>query len=96
MSTADAPTDHLTRQFLAWVNEAPRTYADAMEAWRTSCPRMTIWRTRCATGSCVSPTATAPWGRRRWCSPSGGRRCFLARLSYQGTGLISPPQAEEG
>ncbi len=43
MSTADTPTDHLTRQFLAWVNEAPRTYADAMEAWRTSCPRMTIW-----------------------------------------------------
>jgi hypothetical protein len=43
MSTADAPTDHLTRQFLAWVAEAPRTYADAMEAWRTSCPRMTIW-----------------------------------------------------
>ena len=43
MSTADAPTDHLTRQFLAWVAEAPRTYADAMEAWRTTCPRMTIW-----------------------------------------------------
>ncbi len=43
MSAADAPTDHLTKQFLAWVAEAPRTYADAMEAWRTSCPRMTIW-----------------------------------------------------
>ena len=33
----------LTEQFLAWVANAPRTYADAMEAWRTSCPRLTIW-----------------------------------------------------
>ena len=43
MASAELPTDHLTRQFLAWVAEAPRTYAQTMEAWRTSCPRMTIW-----------------------------------------------------
>jgi hypothetical protein len=32
----------LTQQFLAWVDEAPRSYADA-EAWRRSCPHLSIW-----------------------------------------------------
>ncbi|HMA58248.1 MAG TPA: hypothetical protein VKP52_16255 [Pseudolabrys sp.] len=32
----------LTLQFLAWVAEAPRSYADA-EAWRRSCPHLSIW-----------------------------------------------------
>ncbi len=32
----------LTQQFLAWVAESPRSYADA-EAWRRSCPHLTIW-----------------------------------------------------
>ena len=33
----------LTLQFLAWVAERPRSYADAMAAWRTSCPRLSVW-----------------------------------------------------
>ena len=37
------PSKALTLQFLAWVAEAPRTYAQAMEAWRSSCPRLSIW-----------------------------------------------------
>ena len=32
----------LTQQFLAWVAETPRSYADA-EAWRRSCPHLSIW-----------------------------------------------------
>jgi hypothetical protein len=32
----------LTQEFLAWVAEAPRSYADA-EAWRRSCPHLSIW-----------------------------------------------------
>ena len=32
----------LTQQFLAWVAEAPRSYADA-ETWRRSCPHLSIW-----------------------------------------------------
>ncbi len=35
--------DLLTLQFLAWVGERRRSYAEAMEAWRTSCPRMPVW-----------------------------------------------------
>lgn len=37
------PAHALTLQFLTWVAEAPRTYAQAMDAWRSSCPRLSIW-----------------------------------------------------
>jgi hypothetical protein len=30
-------------QFLNWVAERPRSYADAMDAWKTSCPRLSVW-----------------------------------------------------
>ncbi len=32
----------LTQQFLAWVAEGERSYADA-EVWRRSCPHFSIW-----------------------------------------------------
>ena len=39
----------LTQQFLAWVAEAPHSYADA-EAWRRSCPHLSIWEDAIANG----------------------------------------------
>lgn len=39
----------LTQQFLAWVAEAPRSYADA-EAWRRSCPHLSIWEDAISNG----------------------------------------------
>jgi hypothetical protein len=30
-------------QFLSWVADRPRTYAQTMEAWRTTCPRLSVW-----------------------------------------------------
>ncbi len=30
-------------QFLAWIADRPRNYAQAMEAWRSSCPRLSVW-----------------------------------------------------
>ncbi len=33
----------LVTQLLQWVEERPRTYGDAMEAWKTTCPRLTVW-----------------------------------------------------
>jgi hypothetical protein len=39
----------LTQQFLAWVAEAPRGYADA-EAWRRSCPHLSTWEDAIADG----------------------------------------------
>jgi hypothetical protein len=32
----------LMQQFLTWLAEAPRSYADA-ESWRRSCPHLSIW-----------------------------------------------------
>jgi hypothetical protein len=40
---AATAADMLTRDFLAWLDSAPRTYAEVMEGWRTSCPRFSIW-----------------------------------------------------
>ena len=31
------------RQFLQWVTERSRLYADVMDEWRSSCPRLTVW-----------------------------------------------------
>lgn len=33
----------ITLQFLAWVADRPRTYAETMEAWRSTCPRLSVW-----------------------------------------------------
>ena len=30
-------------QFLSWVADRPRSYAETMDAWRTSCPRLSGW-----------------------------------------------------
>jgi hypothetical protein len=30
-------------QFLAWVADRPRSYAQTMEAWRSTCPKLSIW-----------------------------------------------------
>ena len=37
------PAHALRLQFLAWIAESPRTYAQAMDAWRSTCPRLSIW-----------------------------------------------------
>lgn len=30
-------------QFLAWVADRPRNYAQCMDAWRSTCPRLSVW-----------------------------------------------------
>jgi hypothetical protein len=37
-------------QFLEWVADRPRSYADVMEAWRSSCPRFPVWEDARADG----------------------------------------------
>ena len=39
----------LTQQFLAWIAEDKRSYAEA-EAWRRSCPHLSIWEDAIADG----------------------------------------------
>ena len=39
-------TDTLTPlilDFLEWIGQQPRLYAEVMEIWRTSCARLTVW-----------------------------------------------------
>lgn len=38
----DAPS-LIMLQFLAWVADRPRNYAQTMEAWRSTCPRLSVW-----------------------------------------------------
>ena len=53
----------LTQQFLTWVAEAPRSYADA-EAWRRSCPHLSIWEDAISDGLVrFEPDKTMQQGR---------------------------------
>ncbi len=33
----------LILDFLEWLANGPRPYAEVMDRWRTSCPRLTVW-----------------------------------------------------
>jgi hypothetical protein len=46
LRTITAPT----AQFLAWVAEQPRRYAETIEVWQTSCPRLAVWEDALAEG----------------------------------------------
>jgi hypothetical protein len=54
------PVSLLMLQFLGWVAERPRTYAEAMDAWRSSCPRMTVWEDALLDGL-IQVQAGGPW-----------------------------------
>ena len=32
-----------TRELLAWIDEEPRTYPEALDVWRTTCPQHSVW-----------------------------------------------------
>jgi hypothetical protein len=44
--TTTAPTI----QLLAWIDEAPRGYAETVDRWKTSCPRLAVWEDALADG----------------------------------------------
>jgi hypothetical protein len=45
MARHEIPDPHglLTVQFLAWIADRPRSYAEVMEGWRSTCPLLAIW-----------------------------------------------------
>ena len=43
MTNFDVPITASMLEFLSWVAERSRTYAEAMETWPTSCPRSSVW-----------------------------------------------------
>jgi len=64
----------LTLQFLTWLEDAPRTYADA-EAWRRSCPHLTIWEDAISDGLVRLDAGQSMQGQRVAVTPRG--RAFL-------------------
>ena len=71
MSTAAAQA--LTQQFLAWVDEAPRSYADA-DSWRRSCPHLSIWEDAISDGLVRFENAGTRDGARLMLTPQGRKR----------------------
>ena len=63
----------LTQQFLAWVAEGKRTYADA-EAWRRSCPHLSIWEDAIAEGLIRFETGAGMQGAHLALTAQGRRR----------------------
>jgi len=37
-------------ELLTWIEERPRTYAEAIDAWRSNCPRHPVWDDAVAAG----------------------------------------------
>ena len=66
----------LTQQFLAWVEEAPRSYADA-EAWRRSCPHLSIWEDAISDGLVRFQNGSSMQASRLVLTPRG--RALLTR-----------------
>ncbi len=67
----------LTQQFLAWVDEAERSYADA-EAWRRSCPHLSIWEDAISDGLVRFANGSNMQGSRLVLTPRG--RALLKQL----------------
>jgi hypothetical protein len=63
----------LTQQFLAWVAEAPRSYADA-EAWRRSCPHLSIWEDAISDGLIRFENGSGMGGSRLVLTARGRKR----------------------
>ena len=72
----------LTLQFLAWVAERPRSYADA-EAWRRSCPHLSIWEDAISDGLI------------RYENGSGGMQQAKLALTPRGRALLDGSQAPQ-
>jgi hypothetical protein len=73
-------TDLLMVQFLRWVAERPRTYADVMEAWRTSCPRQSVSEDAQAEGLVLVDGETVTL-------TDAGRDALMKRLSHNSHGI---------
>jgi len=71
MNTTEA-VHPLTLQLLEWIDNAPRSYAEALEAWRTSCPRLSIWEDACLAG-----LIACEQGGARIVTPSAKGRALL-------------------
>ena len=75
-------------QFLSWVADRPRTYAQAMDAWRTSCPRMPIWEDAVSNGLLALDSGSTMRDRRVVLTPRGYTVLNTHRAALDGLALI--------
>lgn len=62
----------LILDMVEWIAQAPRPYAEVMDAWRTSCPRLTVWEDAVAAGLVrPGPVVTATEAGRRLLAEHG-------------------------
>jgi hypothetical protein len=94
MFSKDDPAHALTLQFLAWVAESPRTYADVMETWRTSCPRLQVWEEATANGL-VRREKGPSLREAKIVITAEGRQC-LAQQLLERTGIERTGSAHQG
>ena len=73
------PASLIMLQFLTWVAERPRSYAEAMDAWRTSCPRLSVWEDATLAG--LVRRAAAADGRTLVRLTARGRAALAAATS---------------
>ena len=72
------PAAHaLTQQFLAWIAEGERSYAEA-EAWRRSCPHLSIWEDAISDGLVRFENGASMKEARLVLTPAG--RALLKKL----------------
>jgi len=78
------PARLITLQFLAWVADRPRTYANVMDAWRSTCPQLSVWEDAVLAGLVqIEP------GRRVVLTASG--RAVLAKAHADGACAVAGP-----
>ena len=63
----------LQRQLLRWIDAAPRTYGETMDAWRTSCPRLPVWEDSLADGLVCIEQQAGPHAEARVVLTKDGR-----------------------
>ncbi len=85
--------DPLVLDLLEWIDRAPRTYTEVMEAWRTSCPRLTVWEDAVDRGF-VGRKLVRGQGAQVELTPAG--RVFLSRHGRPVVVTMMEPVVESG
>ena len=69
----------LRLQLLGWVDDRPRAYAEAMDAWRSTCPRLSVWDDAVLDGLVRVENEGGGMGRSRVMLTDRGRAIMLDR-----------------
>ena len=84
MTADEVKRQPLILEFLTWVERAPRTYAETMDAWRTSCPRSSVWEDAWLGGLVLIENPDDSLGQRMVClTPEARALLSEVRLTRQ-------------